>query len=64
MSSKLKNIVSKQKKSTVLELKAADKYSGEKIVDALYNLNFNNWRSSKKVSVSYSEVGDVYIFVK
>lgn len=61
---KLSNIVSKQNNSMVLEIKIAPKYTVRRIIDTLYDLNFNKWRSSGKTSVEYSKIQDVYIFVK
>lgn len=61
---KLSNIISKQKSSNILEIKVDEKYTARRIIDTLYDLNFNNWRSNKKTSIEYSKTQDVYIFVK
>ena len=61
---KLQQIISKQKQSDVLELQVTGAYSSKKIINTLYHLNFNNWGSSWKTSVSYSKIDDVYIFIQ
>lgn len=61
---KLNNIVSKQKNSKTLEIKVDEKYTARRIIDTLYDLNFNKWRSNGKTSVEYSKIQDVYVFVK
>ncbi|MBQ8044464.1 MAG: hypothetical protein IJ272_10055 [Clostridia bacterium] len=61
---KLKDIISKQKSSNILELKVTEQYSSRKIIDALYDLNFNNWRSNWQTTVSYNKIEDVYVLVK
>jgi len=61
---KLENIISEQKFSKILEIKIEDEYYVRKVIDALYELNFNNWRSDGKTNVSYSQVKDIYIFFK
>lgn len=60
----LKQIISNQKDLDVLEIKADKRYYAQTIVDALYDLNFNNWRFGHKTNVSYNKIGDIYIFVK
>lgn len=61
---KLKEIVKKQKNSSILELKAENKHSAKKIVDMLYELNFDNWRSFGKTSITYNTIDDTYVFIK
>lgn len=64
LSSKLEEIASKQKDSKILEIKSDNGYSVRQILDALYDLNFGNWRSDGKTSVTYNNLDDIYIFVK
>lgn len=61
---KLRGIVSEQKYSDILEIKVDKNYSARKIIDTLYEINFNNWRSTGKTSVSYTTIDDVYVFIK
>lgn len=61
---KLKKIVKSQSKSKVLEVKADGRYNAKSIIDALYDIDFNNWHSSYKTSVSYNKMQDVYVFIK
>lgn len=61
---KLDEIIVSQQSSNVLEIKVDERYNARRIIDTLYNLNFNNWRSSGKNSVSYHTIQDVYIFIK
>jgi len=60
----LQDIILKQKKGNILELRVADKFSSRNVIDTLYDLNFNNWRSNREISVSYTKMQDVYIFIK
>lgn len=62
--SKLNDIVSKQQKSDILELKSENKYTSRSIIDTLYDMNFNNWRLSGKTKVEYHQIQDVYVIVK
>ncbi len=61
---KLKEIVIKQNKSEILEIKVDEKYTARHIIDMLYELDFNNWYSSRKSKVEYTNIQDKYIFVK
>lgn len=61
---KLSEVITKQKKSKVLEIKVAEKYDARSVIDTLFDLNFNNWRSNRENSVSYIKTGDVYFFIK
>ena len=61
---KLKEIVTKQKKSSILEIKVDEKYTARNIIDILYELDFNNWYSDRQSNVEYTKVQDKYIFVK
>lgn len=61
---KLNEIITKQKKSPILEIKLDNKHSAKRLIDTLYDLDFNNWRSDRKSSVEYTQVQDNYIFVK
>lgn len=62
--SRLKKIISSQKERELLEIRVGNEHSADDIIDELYYLNFNNWRSSGKTNVEYNKAGDVYIFVK
>ena len=61
---KLDVIITKQKKSKILEIKLDNKYTVKRLIDTLYDLDFNNWRSNRENSVEYTQVQDKYIFVK
>lgn len=62
--SKLSKIISVQAKASVLEIKVDKRYYLQSIVDTLYDLDFNNWRSNKRTNITYSKMNDVYIFIK
>lgn len=61
---KLRKIITKQNTSKILEVKADERYYSRNIIGVLYDLNFDNWRSSGKTSVEYNKIGNVYAFVK
>ena len=61
---KLKDIITAQKKCDTLEIMVHNAYSDKKIIEALYFLNFNNWKIIGKKEVVYNKLEDVYIFVK
>ena len=62
--SRLMDIEEKQKASKILEIKVDSRYTAQDIINELYDINFNNWRTSAKSKVTYTKIGDVYIFVK
>ena len=64
MYSKLSDIIYSQKASKILEIKLDPKRTLRKVIDTLYYLNFNNWKTSGKTNVTYSQLDDVYAFVK
>lgn len=59
---KLRNIVSKLKQEKILEVKVNNKFDAEEIVDTLYDLNFNNWKTNWVTNINYLIENDVYIF--
>ena len=61
---KLNKIVNSQKESEILEIKVDEKHTIRRIIDTLYELDFNDWYSNSKSSVEYTKVQDKYIFVK
>lgn len=61
---KLDQIIAKQSKSPILEIMLDKKYTAKRLIDDLYDLDFNNWRSDRKNRVEYTQVQDKYIFVK
>lgn len=61
---KLNKIINIQNKSGILEIKADEKHTTRRIIDTLYELDFNNWHSNRKSSVEYTKVQEKYIFVK
>ena len=64
MYNKLYDITSRQQNSDILEVKVDSRYNVQHIIDALYDINFNNWRSSGKTKVTYTKSEDVYMFIK
>lgn len=62
--SKLERVIQSQKASNILEIKLDPKRSLSKVLDVLYYLNFNNWKTTGTTNVIYSKVEDVYVFVK
>lgn len=62
---KLGQIIQKQKKSNLLEFKANGINNvPSKIVEALYNLDFNNYKARKITKIEYNQINDNYIVVK
>ena len=61
---KLDKIISKQKRANIFEVKVDKKHKASQIIDTLYELDFNRWRSDGKQSVSYSKIQDIYLFTK
>ncbi len=64
LDSKMKTVIGKQRDSDILEIKVEGKNYIRKIIDSLYTLNFNNWRSIGKTSISYNNIEDIYVFIK
>lgn len=62
--SKMRKIISNSRNSKILELRADKRYYAQTIIDALYDLDFNNWLSSGKTKIEYNKVGDIYVFIK
>ena len=62
--SKMSKIVKKAKKSNILEFKIDAKYNKQMVLDTLYDMDFNNWKTNRLTSVTYSKIDDVYIFIK
>ena len=62
---KLGQIIHKQKSSILLEFKATGINDvPSKMVEALYNLNFNNYKTKNTTKVEYNKINDNYIVVK
>lgn len=61
---KLGKVIIQQKKSGILEVKVNKKYTARRLIDTLYDLNFNNWQSNGKRTVEYTKIQDKYIFIK
>ena len=59
---KLRSIISENKNNTVLEFKADKNYSSNSIIDVLYELDYNNWKTRSVRNVKYNVINDVYIF--
>lgn len=62
--SKLNEIVSKQQNTSILEFKVDNQFSSRRIIDTLYDMNFNNWKYSGKTSVEYNQMQEVYVIIK
>jgi len=60
---KLGEIIARNKNSDTLEIKVDDRYTSRSIIDTLYELDFSNWRTNRKTSISYSRKSNVYIFI-
>ena len=61
---RLRNITAMQEESKILELKVDKKYTDKRLIDTLYDIDFNGWRSTGKSRVEYTKVQDKYIFIK
>lgn len=62
---KLGKIIQKQKTGNLLEFKVNGINDvPSKLVEALYNLNFNNYKSRNITKVEYNQINDNYIVVK
>lgn len=62
---KLNQIIQKQNNANLLEFKAKGITDiPSKMVSALYNLNFNNYKSRNITAVEYNQINDNYIVVK
>jgi len=62
MKHKLMKIMEKQSGNSVLELKMDKLYSLQNLLETLYFLDFNNWYTDGKTSVSYHSSENIYIF--
>ena len=60
----LSRIIAKANKTSMLEIKADERYYIQAIIDTLYDLNFANWKTQGKTSVTYNKIRDIYIFLK
>lgn len=60
----LNDIMSSQQNSRILEIKVDSKYSVRRIIDVLYELNFDDWRYRGENKVPYHNIEDIYIFIK
>ena len=61
ITNKLKHII-KNSKNNVVEFKNSGKYSSNRIVDELYDLNYNNWKTKRISNITYNTTDDIYIF--
>lgn len=61
---KLKQIIQNNKSHETLEFKADSRFSSNRIMDELYDLNYNNWKTNRISTIAYSKAQDVYIIVK
>ncbi len=62
---KLRQIVAKQSKSNILEIRAVGISNVPKnLVESLYNMNFNNYKTNDQRKLSYSRIKDDYFVIK
>lgn len=61
---KLEKIIEKQKSKKVLEVRYNKEYSSQDLINELYNLDFNLWKTKRYTNVEYFNVNDVYFFEK
>lgn len=62
---KLKEIISKQQTKLLLEFDATGVSNvPQKLVEALYNLNFNNYKTNNITKVQYNKINNNYIVLK
>ena len=64
ISSKLKTIVKSSQDSSVLEINTDGNTSLQRIIDTLYDLNFNMWQTKRVTNITYNKINDIYIFKK
>lgn len=64
MKSELRRIINSQIGSPILEVKIDKLYSTNDVIETLYFLDFNNWHTDNKKTVSYQLLsgGEVYVF--
>ena len=62
---KLKAINNRDTNDKVLEIRVLkNENAAEKLVQGLYNIDFNNYRTNQKTSVAYTKIRDIYVFEK
>lgn len=59
---KLKKIIKEQKGRKVLEVRYNKNYSSQDLIDELYNLDFNLWKTKRYSNIEYFNINDVYFF--
>lgn len=64
LNSKLTDIISRQKNSNILEVRYNENYNSQDLINELYNLDFNLWKTKRYTNVEYFVVNDVYFFEK
>ena len=60
--SRLDRIIKQTKNNNVLEIKTDGNTSVQRIIDALYDLNFNLWKTKRTTNISYNRINDIFIF--
>lgn len=61
---RLNEIVRNSSNTDVLEMRVDSRYYTQSLIDALYDLDFGNWKSQNKTKIQYNKVNNIYIFVK
>ncbi|MDD2627383.1 MAG: hypothetical protein PHR25_00580 [Clostridia bacterium] len=62
---KLRQIVAKQSRNKVLEIRSIGVSNVPKnLVESLYNMNFNNYKTNNQKRLSYSKIKDDYFVIK
>lgn len=62
---KLRTINNINANENVLEIRVLkNENAAEQLVQGLYNINFNNYRTNQNTSVAYTKIRDIYIFEK
>ena len=64
LKSKLNKIIKKEKNKKVLEVRYNENYKVQDLIDELYNLDFNLWKTKRYTNIEYFNVNDVYFFEK
>lgn len=62
MKNKTVTIIDNQLGKEILEVKIDKLYTIDDLLDTMYFIDFNNWRTDKKTSVVYHNLGNVYVF--
>ena len=64
INNKLKKITSFNKTNNILEFKVDPNISSQTIIDYLYGMDFNLWKTKGVTNITYNKINDIFIFKK